>query len=692
MIRRFITVALLVAISCAVVSHAIPEFASTIRPPSYPLAVRTPYASIWLPADTLPGYWPTFWTGTPKGWLGLIRVDGVTYEWMGAASMQSGSPIQMRATQTASYITPTQTIFLLTAGPVNLNVTFFSPVEYEDISRQVIPLSYVLVTAAPNDGQSHSVQVYMDITGEWASSELAAVVTWNLTQSASGYLKGWRTQRQTEDKFGEWGDYAQWGHAVFVTTADATHASGSDVDVRASFVTDGMLDGSNDQNFRCASCDWPTFAVVHDLGQISGTSRTLQYVVGHIFEDNINLLGVAQKSLWTYYYSSEDAMIEFFFNDTAVALARADELDTKVLRDAYLAQGQDYADIVALSLRQAFGANEWSGNTTHPLLYNKEISSGAFMQTVDVIYPATPVFYYLNVRYIEWQLEPLWYFMETPGLWEEDFAMHDIGDLFPNALGQGYGGDMPVEESANMLYMVGNLVFHPTFPFSEAVAYVNKHFTTMAKWANYLYFNCLYPVNQLTTDDFIGHTQLNSGLALKGILAMKTFARMAQLVGNTNATNFYNAAVDSYMQTWYQESLHVDGDHLKMEYNVTNGYQFKYNAFQDRLLNLGVVPNNVYAMEASYYLRQEETYGIPFVNIRDYTKSDWEVWTAAAFGHVNPLLRNNIIRDMARFLRQTPSRVPFTDWYVTASGVQSGFQARPVVGGHFAILALLSNQ
>lgn len=40
---------------------AVAQYASTIRAPSYPLAVRQPYVSTWLPADSLPGHWPTFW-------------------------------------------------------------------------------------------------------------------------------------------------------------------------------------------------------------------------------------------------------------------------------------------------------------------------------------------------------------------------------------------------------------------------------------------------------------------------------------------------------------------------------------------------------------------------------------------------------------------------------------------------------
>jgi hypothetical protein len=172
-----------------------------------------------------------------------------------------------------------------------------------------------------------------------------------------------------------------------------------------------------------------------------------------------------------------------------------------------------------------------------------------------------------------------------------------------------------------MIFMVANYLFHPSTAAADAKAYAAKHYKILSSWAEYLYNNCLYPTNQLTTDDFIGQTQLNSGLALKGIVSMKAFSEIAKLVGNTNETHFYTNASSSYIQTWVTESQSADKSHLKLEYNVTDGYELKYNAFQDKLLNLKLVPSNIYTEEAKYYLTKEGQYGIPFVSTHDYTKT-----------------------------------------------------------------------
>ena len=42
-----------------------------------------------------------------------------------------------------------------------------------------------------------------------------------------------------------------------------------------------------------------------------------------------------------------------------------------------------------------------------------------------------------------------------------------------------------------------------------------------------------------------------------------------------------------------------------------------------------------------------------------------------------------IVNGSYRFVNESPSRVPLTDWYDTGTGKQQGFQARSVVGGLF---------
>lgn len=113
------------------------------------------------------------------GWTGKIRVDGATFQWMGENGAADGI-----ATVTDIQITPTRTIFTMQAGPMNLTVTFLSPVEVRsclsshqlestdtaaqkpsDWAKQSLPFSYLSLEAHATDAASHSVQVYSDVTG-----------------------------------------------------------------------------------------------------------------------------------------------------------------------------------------------------------------------------------------------------------------------------------------------------------------------------------------------------------------------------------------------------------------------------------------------------------------------------------------------------------------------------------------------
>ena len=84
---------LLVVLGIATQTYAQSSF-TPLRPPSLPLAVKSPYLSTWQQAGSdggnggyLNGQWPTFWQGQITGWAGYVRVDNITYAWLGDPGM-----------------------------------------------------------------------------------------------------------------------------------------------------------------------------------------------------------------------------------------------------------------------------------------------------------------------------------------------------------------------------------------------------------------------------------------------------------------------------------------------------------------------------------------------------------------------------------------------------------------------------
>src|SRR5581483_5912323 len=209
--------------------------------------------------------------------------------------------------------------------------------------------------------------------------------------------------------------------------------------------------------------------------------------------------------------------------------------------------------------------------------------------------------------------------------------------------------------------------------------------------------NALDPLFQNQTDDFTGSIAHSTNLALKGIIAIGAMSVIAQAAGNSADQQFYASTASNLISQWAQLGQDPSQAHLDIAYiesDTASGtgagtYSLKYNAFSDKLLGLGLIPSSVATGEAAWYQQQEREYGIPLDSRHTYTKADWELWMAAATDSAS--LRQFLIDGLYRFYNTSPSRVPSTDWYDTISDQQNGFQARPVVGGFFALLARLKS-
>ena len=441
---------------------------SPLRPPATPLAVRSPYLSCWQASDELPGTWSSFWNGHITAMCGIVRIDGTPYLFAGAPSLPSGPTLTVM-NQTSLEVTATRSIYVLSGGGVDLTVTFLSPVDPNNLQRQSVPLSYITMQAASTDGNSHSVEVYFDISGEWAHGDTTQDLSWSQTTTSSTVAL--LNTPTSPSVLAEFNDQASWDTVVLASPSSTTLSwqIGQDVVVRAQAASTGVLGNTVDANQpRPISDDWPVFAFCSDLGTIppDGPSAEFQVVIGHVRTPALSFLGTDLNSWWTTCWSGWQEMVDWFIDDYPSAFSGAAALDQQIQDDAQSAVGggtvgTEYAAVCALALRQAYGATELVDFNGSPWAFLKEISSDGNVSTVDVVYPASPAYLYLAPSYLQLILEPLLYYAENG--WIEQFAEHDLGASYPNASGGVANGvdtqeDMPVEESGNMLIMAAALM------------------------------------------------------------------------------------------------------------------------------------------------------------------------------------------------------------------------------------------
>ena len=91
-------------------------------------------------------------------------------------------------------------------------------------------------------------------------------------------------------------------------------------------------------------------------------------------------------------------------------------------------------------------------------------------------------------------------------------------------------------------------------------------------------------------------------------------------------------------------------------------------------------------MQDQWYLSSSLKYGIPLRSGIGTSKFDWLMFTAASSS--SQQLRQTLYDKTAQWLRETPTRAPFTDYADMNTGRSPMFVNRPVIGAVFAPLTI----
>ncbi|RYO94552.1 hypothetical protein DL764_007816 [Monosporascus ibericus] len=185
--------------------------------------------------------------------------------------------------------------------------------------------------------------------------------------------------------------------------------------------------------------------------------------------------------------------------------------------------------------------------------------------------------------------------------------------------------------------------------FAGDAEYLRAHCPLLKQFAQYLVDFSLIPAAQLNDYDSTGALVNQSNLVLQGILGLQAMSAIARVAGTTGTRA------------------------------NSRGRWGLHNLYMDKLLNLGIASATLYDTQSVFYVTVSQTYGVPL-------DSRHEVGLAGVGGATSSTL-------WPACSTRRPLRGGFGDLFQTTGDGgytprQQAFKARPVVGGHFALLAL----
>ena len=642
--------------------------------PAFPLITHDPYFSVWSFTDELNSSATRHWTGQPQSLLGVLRVDGKLYRFMGKED-SIDQIADIPATQQWVSVNATQTKYQFACGDVDLTLTFTSPLLLNDLTLLSRPVTYVSFRLRSSDGAAHTAQLYVGVSGNLATNNPRQGLnkqfghSGGMTYIAAGTKEQPVLKKKGDDLRIDWG----WLYVAAPLEQGIGQTFGP---AALGLAQVGVQTGydSRDTSFRQTfiSTIFPAVRVTEDP-----TEKLV--LIGYDEGYSVEFFHHKLSPWWRSHPETGEkkptmtGLLRRSLADYDKVLSRCDTFNKVMYSNAMDAGGEHYAQLCVAAYRQSVAAHVLVESPGGDLLFlSKENFSGGFINTVDVTYPSAPLYLLYNPALLEGMLNGNFYYSES-GQWKKPFAAHDLGN-YPLANGQLYGEGMPVEESGNMILLTAAITRAEGRP-----DYARRHWNTLTIWAHYLEQSGFDPANQLCTDDFAGHLARNANLSVKAIVALGAYGWMAGQLGQPDTAAKYQALAKSMAEKWM--ALADAGDHYALTFDKKDSWSQKYNLVWDKLLNLGLFPSTVYEKEIAWYLKHQNLFGLPLDSRATYTKSDWVLWTATLAARPDDFTA--LTDPIYKFVTETPDRVPLSDWHQTTNGSKVGFQARSVVGGYF---------
>lgn len=590
--------------------------------------------------------------------------------------IKDDTSFNLKAEQKSVVVMPTQTYYTFECGGVLLDLIFTSPAVPTNLELVAAPYNYVTYQVRSQDEKKHDVQVYFEATPLLAVNTIEQPVEYSLQEEDGFILMKTGTveqpilQKKGDDLRIDWGYFCM----AAPNSPRVTVSIDEQKTAKTNFLKTGILPGKKGLTSPDMQKQMTVLAYSDNLGMVGEEICSGHLVLGYDDIYSIQYFGDNRMAYWKHNGSvTIEQALKKAFDSYSENMQQCNDFDKKLMEEARNAGGQQYAELCALVYRQTMAAHKLVTDSEGNLMYfSKENFSNGSIGTVDITYPSSPMYLCYNTDLLKGMMTPIFEYSHS-GRWKKPFAAHDVG-TYPHANGQTYGGDMPVEESGNMLILTAAIA-----KVEGNAEYAAKYWNELTAWADYLKKEGLDPANQLCTDDFAGHFAHNTNLSIKAIMGVASYAYLARMLGKVEQADSYESVARNMASKWVE--MADDGDHYRLTFDQPGTWSQKYNLIWDRLLGFNLFPEKVADTEMAFYKEHINCYGLPLDNREDYSKSDWILWTACLTGNDADFCA--LVQPVWNYANETTSRVPLSDWHYTSTGNQRGFQARSVVGGYY---------
>ncbi len=657
--------------------------------PAYPLWIIDPLFSLWSKNDTLIGGDTMFWTGQTQRACGFVRYNGKTYRFMGYR--EDAQALEQTNLQISAFATE----YTFRAEEFTLKVSFVSPRLPSDLDILSCPVCYTEYEVLPVGALPADFSIAIALDEDFCYADKKEWVVGGVIP-----LKGYEAAYFTRGR-----------NLVLSDTSDCVTPDWGDFYLAGEeswFISESGI------NYYIANGKTEYLRKNFERQYVFSVNRSPKGTFLTAVDDKVSIFYFGEW-LKSYYFRGGKTIIDamnFFTRDHDVISEKCKAFDAQLKADCDRV-GKDYYTLACASLRQSVGAHKLVQNAKGELLFlSKENNSNGCIGTVDVSYPSMPLFLLYNPELVSAMMNGIYAFARMP-VWNYDFAPHDLG-TYPWCSGQVYGTtykdekygcgmystwafprtnqmlyirpaesnvydfdtQMPVEECGNMLIMTAAAIVAGA---NKDIA--KKNFDLLKKWVKFLEKYGLKPANQLCTDDFAGHLANNVNLAIKALVGIESFSIICKMLGKETLAENYEKKAEKFAADL---KAGVGDGIMPLAYGMENSYSIKYNILFDKLFGFELIGQDVCERETAYYIEKSNRYGVPLDTRETYTKSDWILWASALTDDKEK--REKLYQPVVRYLKETPSRVPFCDWYQTKLGEKMHFFNRTVQGGIFAPL------